>query len=63
MEFSELRILAHRRRLEVAVDDLEGDTRWNPLRELALRPLDIKRVGAHLHGDALGQRNRFFSNS
>ena len=63
VKLAELRILAHQRRLELAVDDLEGDAGRNPLRQLALRSLNIKRVRVHLHGDPFRQRNRFFSNS
>src|SRR5215203_1302599 len=62
VKLAQLRILAHRRSLELAVSDLERDARRNPLCQLALRALNIKRIRVHLDGDALRQRNRFLSN-
>ena len=63
VKLAELRILARRRRLELAVDDLEGDAGRNALRQLAFRALNIKPVRVHFDGDPFRQRDRFFSNS
>ena len=60
VKLAELRILAHRRRLELAVDDLEADAGRNPLRQLAFRSLNIKRVRVHFDGDALSAARSVF---
>src|ERR1700737_4073464 len=61
VELAELRIFAHGSGLQLSLKELEGHARRDPLGELALRSLDLERVLANFHRDALGHRDRFLS--
>ena len=63
MELAQLRIVGRELRVQFTVGHLEPDAVRHCLPQLALRSLDFDRAVEHLDGDALGNRDRLFSDS